>query len=185
GRVPCGRVPCGRVPCGRSGTVPWLDPRGPHAPGSRCGAEAVRKSAKDEVPVAMHAAVNRSPKESKPTEILPVGERWSLPRPYCPAAARARRPAGNISPAGRSLPTLLDVGPDELLGVLLQDLVDLVQDRVHVVGQLLLALLDLLARLRVAFLGLLAAPGSLPLAAGVLCRHAETSSSGSSPPPRH
>src|SRR6266516_3692547 len=70
------------------------------------------------------------------------------------------------------MPTLLDVGPDELLGVLLQHLVDLVQDRVHVVGQLLLALLDLLARLRAALLGVLATPGSLPLAAGVLCRHA-------------
>src|SRR5215475_6214685 len=35
------------------------------------------------------------------------------------------------------LPALLDVAPDELLGVLLEHLVDLVQDRVHVVGQLL------------------------------------------------
>jgi len=31
------------------------------------------------VPVAMHATVNRSPKKSNPTEILPVSERWSLP----------------------------------------------------------------------------------------------------------
>jgi hypothetical protein len=56
-------VPCGSIPCGTSG--PPLGPAAcgpPGAPGSSCGAESARKSAKDEVPVAMHAAVNRSPK---------------------------------------------------------------------------------------------------------------------------
>src|SRR6266851_10218782 len=67
-----------------------------------------------------------------------------------------------------SLAALLHVGPDELLGVLLENLVDLVQDRVHVVSELVLPLPDLLAGLCLAFLLLLGAPGYLPLAAGVL-----------------
>src|ERR1700684_1116634 len=67
-----------------------------------------------------------------------------------------------------SLAALLHVRPDELLGVLLEHLVDLVQDRVDVVGQLVLALLDVLGSLRRSVLLLLAAPGRLTLAAGVL-----------------
>src|SRR6516225_2187552 len=141
--VPCGRAPCGRVPGGSSRPVPWPGAGAPGcagtpgcaaAPGSRCGAEPARKSAKDEVPVARQAAVNRSPKLSSPTEILPVGRHWSLPRHYCPAARCAPRRPGNMISLGRnadgSLPALLDIGPDELLGVLLQHLVDLVEDRV-------------------------------------------------------
>src|ERR1700683_594209 len=61
-----------------------------------------------------------------------------------------------------SFAALLHVRPDELLGVLLEHLVDLVQDRIDVVGELVLPLLG--------------APRSLTLSAGVLCcRHAETS----------
>src|SRR6202050_525068 len=74
-----------------------------------------------------------------------------------------------------SFAALLHVRPDELLGVLLEHLVDLVQDRVDVVGELVLALLDVLGSLRRGVLFLLAAPLNLTLAAGVLCRHAETS----------
>src|SRR5580704_11726613 len=65
--------------------------------------------------------------------------------------------------SARSLPALLHVGPDELLGVLFEHLVDLVQDRVHVVGQGLLPFLDILGGLRLGLLGLLAAPRGLPL----------------------
>jgi hypothetical protein len=70
------------------------------------------------------------------------------------------------------LAALLHIGPDELLGVLLEHLVDLVQNRVDVVSELVLALLDVLGPLRRAVLLLLAAAGSrLTLSAGVLCRH--------------
>src|SRR6476620_986298 len=66
------------------------------------------------------------------------------------------------------LAALLHVRPDELLGVLLEHLVDLVQDGVHVVGELLLPLPDFLGA---AGLGLFGAPRSLPLTACVLrCR---------------
>jgi hypothetical protein len=57
----------------------------------------------------------------------------------------------------RLLAALLDERADELLRVLLEHLVDLVEDRVHVVGELLVAFLDV-ARLlldgRVTLLGL-------------------------------
>src|SRR3954451_22660603 len=46
-----------------------------------------------------------------------------------------------------SLPTLLHESADELLGVLLEDLVDLVQDRVDVLVEPLFPLLDVLRRL--------------------------------------
>src|SRR5215467_956980 len=91
-------------------------------------------------------------------------------------------PARNVD---RSLTALLDIGPDELLGVLLQHLVDLVEDRVNVVGQLLLALLDFPAGLLGVFLGLLATPGGLPLAAGVLGSHTEPPRRGASAPQRY
>ena len=71
----------------------------------------------------------------------------------------------------RLLAALLDVRADELLGVLLEHLVDLVEDRVHVVGELLVPLLDLLGRGGLVLLGFLGAPRRLPLAPGVLrCR---------------
>src|SRR6516162_8593729 len=69
-----------------------------------------------------------------------------------------------------SLAALLDIGADELLGVLLEDLVDLVEDRVHVVGQLLVALPYLIDRGSLVLLGLLGPPRRLPLASGVLVR---------------
>src|ERR1700761_6413705 len=74
-------------------------------------------------------------------------------------------------PFSRLLAALLHVRADELLGVLLEHLVDLVQDRVHVVGELLVPLLDLLRRGGLVFLGLLGTPRRLPLAPGVLRRH--------------
>src|SRR6266568_1318253 len=104
--------------------------------------------------------------------------------PTSDAAAAARVPAPPaVSPrrnrAGRaaraSLAALLDVRPDELLGVLLKHLVDLVEDRIHVVSELVLSLPDLLGILWRAVRLLLGAPGRLPLASGVLCRHLETS----------
>src|SRR6266487_2134565 len=70
-----------------------------------------------------------------------------------------------------SLPALLDVRADELLGVLLQHFVDLVEDRVNVLGELLVPLLDILAGLGVCLLDLVGPPGCLLLTAGVLGRH--------------
>ena len=51
-----------------------------------------------------------------------------------------RQPAGGSKSSSGSLPTLLHEAADELLGVLLEHLVDLVEDRVDVVVELLLAL---------------------------------------------
>src|ERR1700750_1511562 len=99
-----------------------------------------------------------------------------LPRRSATGRERRKRARLRRTGARRDRPgllaALLHVGPDELLGVLLEHLVDLVEDGVHVVGQLLLALLDVTRRLRLGPLGFLGAPGSLPLATGVLCRHA-------------
>src|SRR5262249_55723696 len=50
---------------------------------------------------------------------------------------RADRSGRGTRREGRSLAALLDVGLHELLGVLLQHGVDLVQDLVHLVGELL------------------------------------------------
>ena len=63
------------------------------------------------------------------------------------------------------LAALLHVGTDELLGVLLEHLVDLVEDRIHVVGELFVPLPDFLGTARLGLFGLLGAPGGLPLAA--------------------
>src|ERR1700722_2554135 len=121
----------------------------------------------------MKDAANRpAPAESEPTDFLPA-ERCRvlscrvLSRPYW--VGRTVAPA--TRPVRALLAALLHVGPDELLGVLLEHLVDLVQDRVHVVGQGLMTFLDVLGALRGGLLGLLAAPGRLPLPACVLCRH--------------
>src|SRR5580658_7817633 len=73
------------------------------------------------------------------------------------------------------LPALLHVGPDELLGVLLEHLVDLVENRVHVVGELLLPLPDLLGGAGLHLVGLFGAPSGLPLTACVLRCHIATS----------
>src|SRR5262245_49066330 len=84
--------------------------------------------------------------------------------------------------AMRSLTALLHVGTHEFLGVLLQDLVDLVEDRIDVVGQLLVPLLDLLDRTGLGLLGLLGAAVCLPLPTGVLRCHRLPPSGGDSPP---
>src|SRR6185312_560089 len=158
------------VPCGRSpGTCAAV----PLAPGSRSGADVVRKSAKDEVPTLRHAAVNCPPRYSAPTRFLPVEcclRQTLLPRE--PHLCRCSRRSDQLS-ANRagSLPALLDVGADELLGVLLKDLIDFVEDRLHIIAELLLALLHLRGRLGGRVLGLFAAPGGLPLAASVLRCH--------------
>src|SRR5215468_7961972 len=89
-------------------------------------------------------------------------------RMYMPAAAML---SPNANRPTASLAALLDVRTDELLGVLLEHLIDLVEDRVHVVGQLLVPLLDLIGRRGLVFLGLLGAPRRLPLASGVLRCH--------------
>src|ERR1700685_2878336 len=69
-----------------------------------------------------------------------------------------------------SFAALLHVRPDELLGVLLEHLVDLVQDRIDVVGELVLPLLDVFGRRRLVLFGLVGAPRRLPLATRVLVR---------------
>ena len=56
--------------------------------------------------------------------------------------------AGRARRAARLLATLLDVGADEVLGVLLQHVVDLVEDRVDVLAELLATLLTRRARRR-------------------------------------
>src|ERR1700749_2436080 len=88
---------------------------------------------------------------------------------------RSRGPyPGGRSP-GRILAALLDVRADELLGVLLQHLVDLVEDGVHVVGELLVPLLDFLGTASLGLFGLFGAPRGLPLTACVLRCHVTTS----------
>ena len=57
--------------------------------------------------------------------------------------ARSRRAHGgrDVDRAARLLAALLDVGADEVLGVLLEHVVDLVEDRVDVLAELLPPLL--------------------------------------------
>src|ERR1035438_1048483 len=143
------------VPCGRSAAAA-AEPAAARAlaPGRSSGANEARKSAKDEVPAFMYAAENRPPKKSEPTRILPIMRIRCLSRPYCrDSQHQARGPARCCQPTANPpgpglLAALLNVGPDELLGVLLEYLVDLVEDRVHVISELVLALLDVLIRLR-------------------------------------
>src|SRR5438874_12198408 len=84
----------------------------------------------------------------------------------------ANRPAPG---APRLLAALLHVGPDELLGVLLEHLVDLVQDGVHVVGELFVPLPDFLGAASLGLFGLFGAPRGLLLPACVLRCHLPTS----------
>ena len=58
------------------------------------------------------------------------------------AEERGRRAGRHVASASRSLAALLDEAADELLGVLLEHVVDLVEDRVDVVVELRLALRD-------------------------------------------
>src|SRR5260370_6979467 len=123
----------------------------------------------------------------------PVVRRPYLNGPRCrDSGRRARGLPGAVSPrrtgpdpSPRLLAALLNVRPDELLGVLLEYLVDLVEDRVHVIGELLLTLLDVLVRLWRGLLGLLAALGHLPLPPGALFHHPEPSSLQAHPPRSH
>src|ERR1700727_1610977 len=89
--------------------------------------------------------------------------------------APARPPTAN-----RQLPSLLSallhVGPNKFLGVLLEHLVDLVENRVDVVSELFLPLPDFLGRARLGFLGLFGSPRGLLLTTCVLRRcHVATS----------
>src|SRR5690349_16227363 len=84
------------------------------------------------------------------------------------ANRRAPRPSGLLA-------ALLHVRPNELLGVLLEHLVDLVEDGVHVVGELFVPLLDFLGTASLGLFGLFGAPRGLPLTACVLRCHVTTS----------
>src|SRR4029077_2576812 len=103
--------------------------------------------------------------------------------PYCHAGARQDERGAVASaygePAGAAtiwlLAALLHVRPNELLGVLLEHLVDLVENGVHVVGELFVPLLDFLGTAGLGLLGLLGAPRGLPLTACVLRCHVTTS----------
>src|SRR6266568_1553970 len=90
--------------------------------------------------------------------------------PARPPTANLRAPRAMVL-----LAALLHVGADELLGVLLEHLVDLVEDRIHVVGELLVPLPDFLCAARLGLFGLLGAPRGLPLTACVLRCHVATS----------
>src|SRR6185436_14813300 len=81
--------------------------------------------------------------------------------------SRVKQGAGRARRAARLLATLLDVGADEVLGVLLQDVVDLVEDRVDILAELLATLLP--RRRGVARLVVVAATAALAL--GLLLRH--------------
>src|SRR5579875_1590851 len=90
------------------GTSAGTGPAAVRRPGSRSGACRPRKSAK----------------------LVPPGTRKAAGSRPGPSRASLTEPS--------SLAALLHVGADELLGVLLEHLVDLVEEGVHVVGELLL-----------------------------------------------
>src|SRR4051794_10418566 len=119
------------VPCGASGTVPGGTAR---PPGSRRGSCSWRKSAKDAEPGTWKARGSR-PEGSRRSEVtlatLPGGS---------DSGGATPRPGWLLGrgPAERLLAALLHEGPDEVLGVRLQHVVDLVQDAVDVVVQPLL-----------------------------------------------
>src|SRR5215469_7674286 len=105
--------------------------------------------------------------QSRPPVIPPVV------LPLLPGRCQATPARGQpVPPKGTLLPALLHVGPDEFLGVLLEHLVDLVQDRVDVVSQLVLPLAGLISLLDIRVHILLGSPLCLALNAGVLRRHA-------------
>ena len=97
-----------------------------------------------------------------------------LPRRSKTAPGRRQRvrPARTGRAAKTLLAALLDVGPDELLGVLLENLVDLIEDRIDVVGELFLPVPDFLCGARLGLFGLLGTPRGLPLTASVGCHFA-------------
>src|ERR1700722_9145146 len=99
-----------------------------------------------------------------------------LPRPSVTGTQTtlARTPTANRPPV--LLSALLHVRPDELLGVLLEHLVDLVEDGVHVIGELFVPLGNLRGGARLGLFGLFGPAGGLLLTACVLVRcHVTTS----------
>src|SRR4051794_2679849 len=104
------------------------------------------------------------------------GGRAARPRPRDPGARVTGDGPGR---GGRLLAALLHVGADEVLGVLLQHVVDLVEDRVDVLAQLLAPLLAGRPGVR----AVLVVPATTALALGLLLRH-DVSSSGPVPPQR-
>src|SRR5690348_15843884 len=116
------------------------------------------------------------------TSSLSHGERTHLtllPRRSATGRERRRRVRLRRTAAGAAtiwlLAALLHVRPNELLGVLLEHLVDLVEDGVHVVGELFVPLLDFLCTASLGLFGLFGAPRGLPLTACVLRCHMTTS----------
>src|SRR5487761_1277775 len=149
-------VACGRLLITSAATSesPASGPRS--LAGRMSGAYEERKCVNDGMRAAMKAAWSRSvPLEKPPTPLPPccsggspprVNTALSLSRHYRPfgpllnsAVAPSFSPTANRSGRGDGglLAALLDVRTDELLGVLLKHLVDFVEDRVHVVGELL------------------------------------------------
>src|SRR5215470_15593811 len=89
-----------------------------------------------------------------PRESLPGAHRYATD-----PTATARPPASGL------LAALLHVRPDELLGVLLEHLVDLVEDGIHVVGELFLPLPDFLGAAGLRLSAILRPPRRLRLTA--------------------
>src|SRR6201989_1292017 len=102
-----------------------------------------------------------------------------LPRRSATGRERRQRVRLRRTGARRDRPgllaALLHVRPDELLGVLLEHLVDLVEDGVHIVGELFLPLPDFLGAAGLGLFAPSAAPRGLPLPACVLRCHVTTS----------
>src|SRR5438105_8375094 len=82
-----------------------------------------------------------------------------------------------------SLSPLLHVTAHEVLCVLFEYFVYFVQNCIDIVAELFVALLDVLAGLRLGLLDLVGAPGGLLLPAGVLRRHADLHVRASTPDP--
>src|SRR5450759_3789491 len=123
------------VPCGNSPTTE--SPAVPRRPGSRSGACAARKSVKEEDPGVRNVGGRQPERPESPMHdpFSVGGERW--------AASSELGVAGEERAlTARLLAALLHVRAHELLGVLLQHVVDLVQERVHVITELVVPLLD-------------------------------------------
>src|SRR5215475_243222 len=189
--VACGRFLITSLP--PSGPPPGSGPAGsefrPRTPGSRSGAYEARKSVNDGIRAAMNAPGCRTVPSKYPLTPPPPAE-YELLEQTLPFVwnANVHAAAAMLSPNAKrptaSLAALLDVRTDEFLGVLLEHLIDLVEDRVHVVGQLLVPLLGLVGRRSLVFFGLLSAPRRLPLASGVLRCHLRYLRPSRGAPPR-
>src|SRR5215831_13624320 len=189
--VACGRFLITSLP--PPGPPPGSGPAGsefnPRKPGSRSGAYEARKSVNDGIRAAMNAPGCRAVPSKYPLTPPPPAEyellEQTLPSVWnADAHARSRDVSPNANRPAASLAALLDVRTDEFLGVLLEHLIDLVEDRVHVVGQLLVPLLGLIGRCGLVFFGLLGAPRRLPLASGVLRCHLRYLRPSRGAPPR-